>query len=113
MKVWIAVLSIIGGIAGIVSGFLVTAGGTIFNETEMASSGASVFWVSILAVFLGFLSWIPKVKRLSGIALLIIAIYGFIANGLFFTFAFVFLVIAGCLATFTKPHPKQNESVGA
>ena len=111
MKIWIAVLSIIGGISGIISGFLVTAGGTIFGESDMANDGASVFWLSILAIFVGFLSWAPKpaVRKICGILLIIFSIYGFFINGLFFTFAFIFLMIAGCLALFMKPKNKNKE----
>ncbi|MCY9308773.1 hypothetical protein MOF23_07250 [Bacillus inaquosorum] len=96
MKIWVAVLSILGGLSGLVSGFLVTAGGAIFNEEGMADSGATVFWLSILAFFFGFLAW--KFKKTSGICLILIAIYGFIANGLFFTLAFIFLLLAGILS---------------
>lgn len=31
MKIWVAVLSILGGISGIISGVLVTAGGAFTN----------------------------------------------------------------------------------
>lgn len=101
MKVWVAVLSILGGLAGLTSGFLVTAFGAGFGEQEMANSGAAVFWVSALAIILGFLSW--KFNKIGGIGLLIIAVYGFFANGLFFTVAFIFLLIAGILAFRIKP----------
>lgn len=101
MKVWVAVLSILGGLAGLASGFLVTAFGAGFGEQEMADSGAAVFWLSALAIILGFLSW--KFKKIGGIGLLIIAVYGFFANGLFFTVAFIFLLIAGILAFRIKP----------
>lgn len=109
MKIWVAVLSLIGGIAGIISGFLVTAGGTIFGEEQMANDGAAVFWISFLAIALGFVSWIPKkwVQRLCGLALLVISIYGFFVNGLFFTFAFIFLAIAGVMAFFMKPKKQR------
>lgn len=111
MKIWVAILSIIGGIAGIISGFLVTAGGTVFGESEMASDGASVFWLSILAIFVGFLSWIPKaaVRKICGVLLIIFSIYGFFVNGLFFTFAFIFLIIAGFMALFMKPKEKKSK----
>ncbi|KQU17414.1 hypothetical protein ASG65_26435 [Bacillus sp. Leaf13] len=105
MKIWVAVLSILGGLSGIVSGFLVTAFGAGFGEDKMASDGANVFWVSALAIFIGFLSW--KFKKISGILLLIIAVYGFIANGLFFTIAFIFLVLAGILSFRIKTTPKE------
>lgn len=78
------------------SGFIVTAFGTGFNEADMANDGAMVFWLSILAIFMGFISW--KFNKIGGIALICISIYGFIANGLFFTIAFIFLLIAGVLA---------------
>ena len=96
MKIWVAVLSILGGLAGLASGFLVTALGTGFGEDQMASSGATVFWLSVLAIFLGFLSW--KFKKIGGFGLIIISIWGFIANGLFFILAFIFLLIAGIMA---------------
>ncbi|MFC7063405.1 hypothetical protein ACFQIC_16445 [Halobacillus seohaensis] len=96
MKVWIAVLSILGGISGIISGFIVTAGGEMFGEAEMANDGAAVFWLSALAIFLGFLAW--KFKKIAGWGLIAISLYGFVANGLFFIFAFIFLLIAGVLA---------------
>lgn len=102
MKVWIAVLSILGGLSGLVSGFLVTAGGAMFGDNAMASDGSAVFWLSALAIILGFTAMIPKLKRLSGIVLIVISFYGFVANGLFFTVAFIFLIIAGCMATFAK-----------
>lgn len=102
MKVWIAVLSILGGLSGLVSGFLVTAGGSMFGEADMANDGAAVFWLSALAIILGFTAMVPKLKRLSGIALIVISLYGFVANGLFFTVAFIFLIIAGCMASFGK-----------
>jgi hypothetical protein len=109
MKIWVAVLSIIGGLAGLASGFIVTAFGTGFDEADMANDGATVFWLSVLAIFLGFISW--KFSKIGGIGLIIIAIYGFIANGLFFTIAFIFLLIAGVLAfKIKKPSTstKQN-----
>ncbi|WP_243356211.1 hypothetical protein [Bacillus litorisediminis] len=96
MKTWVAILAILGGLAGIVSGFLVTAGGAVFGEEEMANDGAAVFWLSALAIILGFLSW--KWKTIAGLGLIIIAVYGFFANGLFFTIAFIFLLIAGILS---------------
>lgn len=100
MKIWVAVLAIIGGLAGLVSGTLVTAFGVGFSEDAMADSGAAVFWVSFLSIFFGFLAW--KLPKVSGVVLLICAVYGFIANGLFFTIAFIFLFIAGILAFFIK-----------
>ena len=100
MKIWVAVLSIIGGLAGLASGFMVTAFGVGFSEDAMADSGAAVFWVSFLSIFFGFLAW--KFPKFSGAVLLICAIYGFIANGLFFTIAFIFLFIAGILSFFIK-----------
>jgi hypothetical protein len=108
MKIWIAILSILGGLAGLTSGFLVTAGGAAFGDNAMASDGAAVFWLSVLAIFLGFLSWLPKLKKLSGFALIAISLYGFVVNGLFFTVAFIFLVIAGCMAAFSKNKKKQD-----
>ncbi|RRN73947.1 hypothetical protein EI200_04510 [Peribacillus simplex] len=105
MKIWVAVLSILGGLAGIISGFLVTAFGAGFGEEEMTSSGANVFWISALAIFIGFLSW--KFKKISGLLLIIIACYGFVANGLFFTIAFIFLLLAGILS-FRIPTVKKE-----
>ncbi|MES9681632.1 hypothetical protein ABWK22_01625 [Gottfriedia acidiceleris] len=96
MKIWVAVLSILGGLAGLGSGFLVTAFGAGFGEKAMQDSGAAVFWLSFLSIFLGFLSW--KFKKISGFGLIAISIYGFIANGLFFTVAFIFLLLAGILS---------------
>lgn len=96
MKIWVAVLSIIGGLAGLASGFLVTAFGAGFGEDAMANDGAAVFWLSALAIFLGFISW--KFKKVGGIGLIAISLYGFYANGLFFTIAFIFLLIAGIMA---------------
>lgn len=96
MKIWVAVLSILGGLAGLMSGFLVTAGGSLFGEQEMANSGSTVFWLSILSIFLGFISW--KFKKIGGWGLIFISVYGFIENGLFFTIAFIFLLISGVLA---------------
>jgi hypothetical protein len=114
MKIWIAILSILGGISGIVSGFLVTAGGTLFNKSDMANDGASIFWLSILAIFIGFLSWVSNkiVRKLCGIALIFFSIYGFFINGLFFTFAFIFLLIAGVLALVRKDK-NQNKEIAA
>lgn len=107
MKTWIAVLSILGGICGIVSGFLVTAGEVVFGEEAMANDGSSVFWLSFLAIALGFLSWAPKLRVISGIALIIISVTGFFLNGLFFTLAFIFLLIAGILALVNKKNVSQ------
>lgn len=105
MKIWVAVLSILGGLAGLASGFLVTAFGTGFNEAEMANDGATVFWLSALAIFIGFISW--KFNKIGGTALILIAIYGFFANGLFFTVAFIFLLLAGILAFRIKKSPSS------
>ncbi|TCP25630.1 hypothetical protein EV207_12160 [Scopulibacillus darangshiensis] len=96
MKVWVAVLSMLGGLFGLASGFMVTVFGSVFGEDAMANSGATVFWLSALAIVLGFLSW--KFKKTAGIALLVVAVWGLIANGLFFTVAFIFLFIAGILS---------------
>ena len=109
MKIWVAVLSILGGLAGLASGFMVTAFGVGFSEDAMADSGAAVFWVSFLSIFFGFLAW--KLPKVSGIVLLICAVYGFIANGLFFTIAFIFLFIAGILAFFIKKKEVTPEPV--
>lgn len=96
MKIWVAVLAILGGLSGLASGFLVTAFGTGFGEEAMANDGATVFWLSSLSIFLGFLAW--KFNKIGGIGLILISIYGLFANGLFFIVAFIFLVIAGILA---------------
>lgn len=100
MKIWVAVLSILGGLAGLLSGFLVTAGGAMFGEEQMANDGSAVFWLSAIAIFLGFISW--KFKKIGGWGLIIISLYGFYANGLFFTVAFIFLFIAGIMALLMK-----------
>lgn len=100
MKIWVAVLAILGGLSGLMSGFLVTAFGVGFNENDMADSGAAVFWVSFLSIFLGFLAW--KFSKTSGALLIVCALYGFVENGLFFTIAFIFLFIAGILSFFIK-----------
>lgn len=111
MKIWVAVLGLVGGLAGIVSGLIVTAGGAAFGDEGMANSGASVFWVSILVIVLGFVSWVPNrwVQRLDGLAILAFAVYGFIENGLFFIFAFIFMVIAGIMAIFMKSKNKKAD----
>lgn len=96
MKAWIAVLSILGGVTGLACGLFVTAAGSLFSEDAMASSGASVFWLSALAIILGFTSW--KWNKISGIGLIVISVAGFFMNGLFFTLSFIFLLIAGILA---------------
>ena len=103
MKVWVAVLAILGGLAGLASGFIVTAFGAGFGEEQMANDGVTVFWLSALAIFLGFISW--KFKKVGGFGLIIISIWGFIANGLFFTVAFIFLLIAGIMALRIQPKP--------
>lgn len=109
MKVWVAILSILGGLAGLASGLFVTAAGSAFSEDAMASSGAMVFWLSGLAIVFGFVSWIPKMKIVSAIILLVIAIVGIIQNGLFFIPAFIFLGIAGVLAFFIKSKKAKKE----
>lgn len=109
MKIWVAVLAILGGLAGLASGFLVTAFGVGFSENEMADSGAAVFWVSFFSIFFGFLSW--KFPKISGILLLACAVYGFFENGLFFTVAFIFLFIAGILSFLIKK--KENVTATA
>ncbi|PGK52155.1 hypothetical protein CN918_30655 [Priestia megaterium] len=100
MKVWITVLTIIGAAFGLLSGVLVTFGGTLFSMDDMANSGAGVFWISFLTFFLAFTSW--KWRKISGILIVISSFYGFIANGLFFTPAFLFLFVGGLLAIFSK-----------
>ena len=111
MKTWVAVLAIIGGLSGLGSGFLVTFGGELFGEEQMSNDGAIVFWLSFLAIFFGFLAW--KFHKISGIALIFIALYGFYANGLFFTVAFIFLLIAGILCFRIKPkHIHRTEDIG-
>lgn len=109
MKIWVAVLAILGGLAGLSSGFIVTLFGTGFEEAEMANDGVSVFWLSALAIFMGFISW--KFNRTGGIVLIAIAVYGFIANGLFFTIAFIFLLLAGILA-FKIKNNVDNTTIG-
>ncbi|WP_202076511.1 hypothetical protein [Caldalkalibacillus salinus] len=96
MKIWVAVLAVLGGIAGLISGFFVSVSGEVFGEEAMSSSGTSVFWLSVLSIFLGFLAW--KFKKTAGTGLILISLYGFYANGLFFTLAFIFLLIAGILS---------------
>ncbi|MEK5232790.1 hypothetical protein MHB42_13575 [Lysinibacillus sp. FSL K6-0232] len=106
MKIWVAVLAMIGGLAGLASGFIVTAFGTGFGENDMANDGATVFWLSALAIFMGFISW--KFHKIGGIMLILIAIYGFFTNGLFFIVAFIFLILAGILAFRIKQTPKAD-----
>ncbi|MBS4221829.1 hypothetical protein [Lederbergia citrea] len=106
MKVWVAVLAVLGGISGLVSGFLVTAGGSLFGDDAMASDGSAVFWLSALAIFLGFTAW--KWNKISGIALIIISVVGFFMNGLFFTLAFIFLLIAGILSMRLKKRQSKE-----
>lgn len=96
MKIWIPVLSILGGIAGVISGFIVTFGGAAFGDNAMANDGAAVFWLSALSIFLGFLAL--KFKRIAGWGLIAISLIGFFMNGLFFIFAFIFLLIAGIMS---------------
>ncbi|MED2975044.1 hypothetical protein P4361_22820 [Fictibacillus sp. B-59209] len=100
MKTWITVLAVLGAIFGLISGFLVTMGGELFSEADMSNDGAGVFWASFFAFVFAFTSW--KWRKISGIALVIIACYGFYANGLFFTLAFLFLIVAGLMAVFSK-----------
>lgn len=109
MKIWVAVLAILGGLFGLASGFIVTAFGTGFNEEDMANDGAIVFWLSALSIFMGFISW--KFNKIGGIALILIAIYGFIANGLFFTVAFIFLLLAGILSFKIKPNNEEATAI--
>ncbi|MFY0760169.1 hypothetical protein AB1K32_14965 [Metabacillus dongyingensis] len=85
---------------------MVTAFGAGFGEEEMANSGASVFWLSALSIFLGFTSW--KWKKISGAGLIIISLVGLFMNGLFFILAFIFLLIAGILAFRIKPKHKPE-----
>ncbi|KAB8127500.1 hypothetical protein F9U64_17795 [Gracilibacillus oryzae] len=105
MIILVTVLSILGGLSGSFSGFLVTAKGEVFGDIYVTSNEAALFWVSIISIFLGFLAW--KWNKLSGAGLLIVAIYGIYTNGLFFTIAFIFLLIAGILAFRVKPQRKQ------
>jgi hypothetical protein len=100
MKTWITVLAVLGAICGLASGFIVTFAGELFSEADMSNDGAGVFWASFFAFVLAFTSW--KWKKASGIGLIIISIYGFVANGLFFTLAFLFLITAGLMAVFSK-----------
>jgi hypothetical protein len=110
MKVWVAVLAILGGICGLTSGFLVTAFGAGFGEEQMANDGASVFWLSVLSIFLGFAAW--KWSKISGIALILISVTGLFMNGLFFILAFIFLLISGILAL-KLGKKNKNTSVNA
>ena len=109
MKTWVAVLSILGGLFGVGSGLIVTFGGSLFGEEAMANDGAAVFWLSFLAIILGFVSW--RWKFIGGIGLIAISLYGFVVNGLFFTFAFVFLMIAGIMALRIKNDKTTKENV--
>lgn len=104
MKTWVAVLSVLGGLFGLGSGFFVTTAGTIFGEGQMANDGASVFWLSALAIILGFTAW--KWNKASGIGLIVISVVGFYMNGLFFIVSFLFLLIAGILALKIKKKPE-------
>jgi hypothetical protein len=111
MKTWVAVLSILGGLFGLGSGFLVTAFGAGFGEEEMASSGAAVFWLSALAIILGFTSW--KWHKISGFSLIAISVVGLVMNGLFFTLSFIFLLIAGIMATRLGKNKKTSKEIAA
>ncbi|MGD7008261.1 hypothetical protein [Metabacillus sp. 84] len=79
--------------------------GGVFSESEMSTSGAGVFWASTFAFILAFTSW--KWRKISGALLIVISIYRFFANGLFFTLAFLFLMNAGLMAVFSK----QNQNI--
>lgn len=96
MKTWVSVLAIIGGLFGIGSGFLVTAAGSLFGENEMANDGSLMFWLSALAMILGFTAW--KFPKVSGSAIIIIGLLGLWYNGLFYLIGFIFLLISGILA---------------
>jgi hypothetical protein len=111
MKTWIAILSILGGISGIISGILTSAGGTFINDAAVTDNGVIVFWLSIFSIFLGFLSWVKFFKLQSALFLIGFSIYGIIVNGLLFTFAFIFLLIAGVLALVRKDKEKDNEII--
>ncbi|UAL51493.1 MULTISPECIES: hypothetical protein [Metabacillus] len=109
MKTWIPILAILGGISGVVSGALVGVAGGVFGDGNMAESGGWVFFISFLAIVLGFTAW--KWSKISGWLLIAISVIGLIMNGLFFALAFIFLLIAGIMATRYGSQKNKNNSV--
>lgn len=110
MKTWIPVLAILGGLFGIGSGAFVGIAGGVSGNGNMAESGGWVFFLSFLAIILGFTAW--KWSKVSGWLLIVLSIVGMFMNGLFFTVAFIFLLIAGIMAIrYSKV--KNNNSVAA
>jgi hypothetical protein len=109
LKYGIVILSIIGSLFGLASGFMVTAAGELFGEATMSEDGASVFWLSALAFALGFaaLKW----SRISGWGLILIALFGLWNNGLFYIVAALFLIAAGIMSLrYGKKQRKAIES---
>lgn len=110
MKTWIPVLAILGGLFGVGSGLLVGVAGGVFGNGDMANSGGWVFFLSFLAIILGFTAW--KWSRLSGWLLIALSVVGLIMNGLFFAIAFIFLLISGIMAIrYSKVN--KNNSIAA
>ena len=100
-------MAFLGFFFGIGSGLFVAFAGTVFDMQAMGSSGVTMFWLSFLILILGFLAWIPKtwVRIGCGCALVFLAGYGLVTNGLYFILAGAFTLIAGVL-TFTLRVPK-------
>ena len=110
MKTWIPILSILGGLFGIGSGLFVGVAGGVFGDGSMAESGGWVFFLSFLAIILGFTAW--KWSKASGWLLIVLSVFGLIMNGLFFAIAFIFLLIAGIMAI-RYGKVKNNNAVAA
>ncbi len=112
MKGWITGLSVLGFLFGVASGAVVAFAGAAFGEKEMGGSGAAVFWISFLILIVGFLSWIPRrwFRVFCGLGMLTLAIYGLVANGLFFSLAAIFTLIAGVMMFVFKEGLKVKAS---
>lgn len=111
MKTWIPILAILGGICGVMSGAFVGIAGGLFGEDKMAASGGWVFFLSFLAIVLGFTAW--KWSKISGWLLIILSVVGLFMNGLFFALAFVFILIAGIMSIRYGSAKKKNSTLAA
>ena len=109
------VLGLIGGIFGVIAGFIALMFGGV--DAAFSESGTSEIvglgWAAILLSILGIVgSVVVKSKaKLGGIFLLIAAVGGTISISMFYILPGILLLIAGLMGIFRKDKQNQTTSV--
>lgn len=109
-------MGLIGGILGIVAGFMGLFVGSVATALEVDGGGivSGASWIAILLSILGIIGagLVRGKTKLASIFMLIAAVGGFFCIGLFYILPGVLLLIAGIMGLARKGDP-TTPSVGA